>query len=280
MKRLVICLLAIAVIQLPACVSKKKFNAQVAKYDSLKIDNEKNKTLLASCLNDKENQSKRVTSLETELADAKAKGGAMLSQLSDLSVISKEQAESIKRSLENISGKDAYIKDLQTAMARKDSLNMALVMNLKGSLKDVNDEDVNVRVEGSAVFINISDKMLFKSGSYEISSNASQVLGKVAQVLNGQPDMQFMVEGHTDNKPIKTPVIKDNWDLSAMRASAVVRVLQKNYKIDPSRMIAAARSEYVPIAANNTIEGRTTNRRIRIVILPQLDQFFKLMEKK
>lgn len=280
MKRLMICLLAVGIIQLPACVSKKKFNAQVAKYDSLKIDNEKNKTLLASCLNDKENHAKRVSDLETELADEKTKGGAMLNQLSDLSVLSKEQAESIKRSLENISGKDAYIKDLQTAMARKDSLNMALVMNLKGSLKDVNDEDVNIRVEGSAVFINISDKMLFKSGSYEISSNANAVLGKVAQVLNGQPDMQFMVEGHTDNKPISTGLIKDNWDLSAMRASAVVRALQKNYKIDPSRMIAAARSQYVPIASNDNVQGRATNRRIRIVILPQLDQFFKLMEKK
>ncbi|MEO8148816.1 MAG: OmpA family protein [Bacteroidia bacterium] len=281
MKKILIpVLMIVALANLSSCVTKKKFNSQVAKYDSLKIDNEKNKTLLASCLNDKDRQANRVTTLEAELAETKARSNAMLNQLSDLSVISKEQSESIKKSLENISSKDAYIKDLHVAMARKDSLNMALIMNLKGSLKDVNDEDVNVRVEGSAVFINISDKMLFKSGSYDIMPRAKEVLGKVADVLKGQPDMQFMVEGHTDNKPIKTATIKDNWDLSALRANAVVRVLQKDYKVDPSRMISAARSEYVSIAPNDTPEGRATNRRTRIVILPQLDQFFKLLEPK
>jgi chemotaxis protein MotB len=281
MKKILIPVLAIIVLaNLSSCVTKKKFNSQVAKYDSLKIDNEKNKTLLAACLNDKDQAAKHISTLESELAETKAKSNAMLNQLSDMSVISKEQSESIRKSLENINSKDAYIQNLQVEMARKDSLNMALVMNLKGSLKNVNDEDVNIKVEGSAVFINISDKMLFKSGSYELSPRAKDVLSKVADVLKGQPDMQFMVEGHTDNKPIKTATIKDNWDLSAMRANAVVRVLQKDYKVDPSRMIAAARSEYVSIASNDTPEGRATNRRTRIVILPQLDQFFKLLEPK
>lgn len=281
MKRILIPFAVLAVLaSLNSCVSKKKFKNQVAMYDSVRTENEKNKTLLAACINDKDAASKRLTTLETELADTKAKSNTMLNQLSDLSVISKEQSESIKKSLENINAKDAYIKDLQVAMARKDSLNMALVMNLKGSLKDVNDDDVNIKVEGSAVFINISDKMLFKSGSYEITPGAKNVLSKVAEVLNGQPDMQFMVEGHTDNKPISTAAIKDNWDLSALRASAIVRVLQKTYKIDPARMIAAARSEYAPVTSNDTPEGRSKNRRTRIVILPQLDQFFKLLEPK
>jgi chemotaxis protein MotB len=153
-------------------------------------------------------------------------------------------------------------------------------MNLKGALKDVNDTDVNVKVEGSVVFISISDKMLFKSGSYEITPRAKEVLGKVADVLRAQPDMQFMVEGHTDNKAFHSAVLKDNWDLSVLRSTAVVRVLQKTYKIDPSHIIAAGRSEYVSVASNDTPEGRSSNRRTRIMILPQLDQFFKLMEKK
>jgi chemotaxis protein MotB len=122
--------------------------------------------------------------------------------------------------------------------------------------------------------------MLFKSGSYEITPRAKDVLGKVADVINAQPDVQFMVEGHTDNKSIATATIRDNWDLSVMRSASVVRALQKQYGVDPSRMIAAGRSEYVPVASNDTPEGRSTNRRTRIVILPQLDQFFKLMEPK
>jgi chemotaxis protein MotB len=170
--------------------------------------------------------------------------------------------------------------DLQKEMSRKDSLNMALVLNLKGALKDVNDEDVQIKVEGSAVFISISDKMLFKSGSYQITPRAKEVLGKVADVIKAQPQIQFMVEGHTDNKPISTANIKDNWDLSVLRSTAVVRVLQKNYGVDPTRMIAAGRSEYIPLTSNDNTDGRSLNRRTRIVILPQLDQFFKLLEPK
>lgn len=157
---------------------------------------------------------------------------------------------------------------------------MSLVLNLKGALGDVNDTDVQVKVEGSAVLINLSDKMLFKSGSYEITSGAKEVLGKVAAVVKAQPDIQFMVEGHTDNKAINTGIIKDNWDLSVLRSTAVVRVLQKTYGVDPARMIAAGRGEYVSLVSNDSPEGRATNRRTRIVILPQLDQFFKLMEPK
>ena len=157
---------------------------------------------------------------------------------------------------------------------------MALVMNLKGALKDINDQDIEVKVEGSAVFISISDKLLFKSGSYDISTKANDVLGKVALVMKSQPDIQFMVEGHTDNNPIKTTSIKDNWDLSVLRATSVVRSLQNNHGIDPKRMIAAGRSEFIPVASNEGDANKALNRRTRIVILPQLDQFFKLIESK
>lgn len=262
------------------CVSRKKYNAQVEQYGQLKANFDTTESNLQRCLAEKNQNAEEVSKLQKELSDLKSNSTTMLKQLSDMSVINATQAESIRKSLENINSKDAYIKDLQVAMSRKDSLNMALVLNLKGALKDVNDEDVNINVEGSAVFISISDKMLFRSGSYDIMPRAKEVLGKVAEVIKAQPDVSFMVEGHTDNKAISTAVIRDNWDLSVLRATAVVRVLQKSYGVDPSRMIAAGRSQYVPVAGNETSAGRSQNRRTRIVILPQLDQFFKLMEPK
>jgi chemotaxis protein MotB len=204
----------------------------------------------------------------------------VLSQLKDLSVLSATQAESVKKSLENIGSKDAYIQDLQSAMARKDSLNMALVMNLKSALTDVNDKDVNIQVEKGVVFISISDKLLFKSGSSTVSEGAMSVLGKVSQVLNANPTLDILVEGHTDSVPIKNSCVIDNWDLSAKRATSVTRILQNDYKIDPIRMTAGGKGEYSPLVSNDTQEGRASNRRTRIVILPQLDQFFKLLEKK
>jgi chemotaxis protein MotB len=279
MKKVTI-LFVMAVYFMTGCVTKKKFNVQVSKYDSLKTSFDKVDLMLSDCAEDTKKKQSRIKELEDELASAKKSSSVMLQQLSDMSVISASQAESIKKSLENINAKEGYIRNLQTELSRKDSLNMALVLNLKGALKDVNDDDININVEGSAVFISISDKMLFKSGSYEITPRAKEVLGKVADVIKAQPDVQFMVEGHTDNKSIATTTIRDNWDLSVMRSASVVRTLQKQYGVDPSRMIAAGRSEYVPVASNGTPEGRSTNRRTRIVILPQLDQFFKLMEPK
>jgi chemotaxis protein MotB len=129
------------------------------------------------------------------------------------------------------------------------------------------------------VFISISDKMLFKTGSYDVSDRAMEVLGKVAQVLNNQPNIEFMVEGHTDNVPIRNSCIQDNWDLSVKRATSVVRILQNQVKIDPKRLTAGGRGEYLPLQGNDTAAGKSANRRTRIVVLPQLDQFFQLLEE-
>jgi chemotaxis protein MotB len=198
-----------------------------------------------------------------------------------MSVISASQAESIKKSLDNIGAKDSYIQTLQQQMARKDSLNMVLVMNLKGAVGNLDDKDINIKVDKGVVYIDISDKLLFKSGKFEVTDQAKTVLGKVAAVLQNQQDIEFMVEGHTDNVPYKGGgVLLDNWDLSVKRATAVVRILQKQYGLDPAKMAAAGRSEYKPVADNSTPEGKAANRRTRIVILPQLDQFFKLLEPK
>ena len=139
---------------------------------------------------------------------------------------------------------------------------------------------MNIKVDKGVVFIDISDKLLFRSGSYVINDKAKEVLGKVAQVLKNQPELEYMVEGHTDNLSYSKGVLADNWDLSVKRATSVVRVLQKQYGIAPAQLTAAGRSEYVPVADNNSAEGRAANRRTRIVVLPQLDQFFKLLEPK
>lgn len=271
-----------------SCVSSKKFKKAQADYVILQTENSKLQADLASCNNDKAELNRQKSGLETEIANLnkqidflKQNNTQALKQLEDLSVISASQAESIKKSMENIGAKDNYIQTLQQQMARKDSLNMALVMNLKGAVGNLDDQDINIKVDKGVVYIDISDKLLFKSGKYEVTDQAKTVLGKVAAVLKNQPDIEFMVEGHTDNVPYRGggPLL-DNWDLSVKRATAVVRILQNQYGLDPAKMAAAGRGEYRPIADNTTPEGKSTNRRTRIVILPQLDQFFKLLEPK
>jgi len=194
-------------------------------------------------------------------------------------VLSSKQAESVKQSLESMSKKDAYIMNLQSAITRKDSLNLILVSNLKSSLRDVNDKDINIKVEKGVVYVDISDKLLFNSGKYAVTDNARSVLGKVAQVLNAHPDIDVIVEGHTDNVPMHNACIDDNWDLSVKRATSVVRILENQYKIAPSRMTAAGKSKFDQVASDDSENGRALNRRTRIIIMPQLDQFFKLMTK-
>jgi len=283
---------AISAIILLSCVSSKKYKKSQADYAALQTKYDKTQADLQSSLNEcntaKADLSRQKSSLESENANLKSQVDLLkqnntqaLKQLEDMSVISASQAESIKKSMDNIGAKDNYIQTLQQQMARKDSLNMQLVMNLKGAIGNLDDKDINIKVDKGVVYIDISDKLLFKSGKYEVTDQAKTVLGKVAAVLQNQPDIEFMVEGHTDNVPYKGGgQLVDNWDLSVKRATAVVRILQKEYGLDPAKMAAAGRSEYKPVAENSTPEGKAANRRTRIVILPQLDQFFKLLEKK
>jgi len=271
-----------------SCVSKKAMKTEKVRYETLQGEYNTLQSQLKDCNDLSAENQKKMASLNTDLenlrkenAFLKENNNQALKQLENLSVISSSQAESIKKSLDNMGSKDAYIQTLQSELNRKDSLNMALVMNLKGAIGNLDDKDINIKVDKGVVYIDISDKMLFKSGSYDITDRASEVLGKVALVLKNQPDIEFMVEGHTDNVAIKPGgVLVDNWDLSVKRATAVVRILQKQYGLNPAKMAAAGRGEYMPITDNSTTEGRATNRRTRIVILPQLDQFFKLLETK
>ena len=282
-----IALIGVVPIMLFSCVSNKKFKALQSKYDSLNksygslqndLNNCNGKT--ADLTRAKSDCDAQVAALNKQVAFLKENNTQALKQLEDMSIISSDQAQSIRQSLANIGAKDAYIQTLQQAMAHKDSLNMALVQNLKGAIGNLNDQDINVKVDKDVVYIDISDKLLFASGKYNVTARAQEVLGKVAAVLKAQPNIEFMVEGHTDNKPYRHGDLLDNWDLSVKRATAVIRILQNKYGLEPAKMAAAGRGEYLPVADNGTAEGRQLNRRTRIVILPQLDQFFKLLEKK
>jgi chemotaxis protein MotB len=293
MKKKILLPLLISVL-LFSCVSSKKYKEAQNQYAQLQTKYTQIKGDLGNCNdakndlarqksnfeNDNANLNNRISDLNKQIDFLKENNTSALKQLQDLSVITSAQAESIKKSMENIGAKDTYIQTLQQQMAHKDSLNMALVMNLKGAIGNMDDQDINIKVDKGVVYIDISDKLLFKSGRYEVTDKAKVVLGKVAEVLKNQPDIEFMVEGHTDNVPYRSGVLLDNWDLSVKRATSVVRILQNEYGLDPAKMAAAGRSEYKPLTTNDTSEGRAANRRTRIVILPQLDQFFKLLEPK
>ncbi|HZZ74963.1 MAG TPA: OmpA family protein, partial [Puia sp.] len=291
MKLRYILLFSVSSLLMFSCVSTKKFKEMQAKmqarFDSLSAEYAKLQGELKTCNDQTASLTSKNTGLQGQIDELnkqvtflKENNTQALKSLEDMSVISGSQAESIRKSLENLGSKDAYIRDLQSAMAHKDSMNMALVMNLKGAVGTANDSDVNIKIEKGVVFIDISDKMLFNSGSYTVSKNAKGVLAKVAAVLKNQPDVEFMVEGNTDNKPFRSGVLMDNWDLSVKRATSVVRILDKTYGIPPAKMTAAGRGEYVPLMPNDTKDGRASNRRTRIVILPLLDQFFNLLETK
>ncbi len=262
---------------LSSCVAKKKFVELQGIRDELKSKSENCDKELAKAQASLSEQSSKVKDLEDQVDYLKKTNTNLLDRLADLSVISQSGAESIKKSLDAINEQSKYIKDLNRNINMKDSLNLALVTNLKRSLSDVNDQDVQVEVKKGVVYISLSDKMLFKSGSAKINATAEGVLGKIAKVINDHSDLDILVEGHTDTVPIKTDCLDDNWDLSVMRSTAIVRMLQTKYNVAPNRMTAGGRSQYVPKADNATAEGRGVNRRTEIIILPKLDQFFQLM---
>ena len=212
---------------------------------------------------------KEVEQLEGQVDYLQNTSSSLLDRMSDLSVVNKAGAESIQKSLESIGQQYSFIQDLTTKIQSKDSLNLALVMNLKRSLSDVNDEDVQVEVKGGVVYVSISDKLLFQSGSSRINEEAERVLEKLASVINDHNDLNILVEGHTDNVPIANSCVKDNWDLSVKRATSVVRTLQEDFYVSPERLTAAGRSEYLPKEDNTTEAGRSINRRTEIIITPQ-----------
>ncbi|WP_108867160.1 OmpA/MotB family protein [Aquimarina aquimarini] len=265
-------------ILLSSCVSQKKFSDLEAQQKKTQDLLNSATVKLNSCLEEKASSTSQLKVLQDQVSNLKNQNSALLNNVGNLATLSTKEAENLEKSLESIKEKDLQIKTMQDAITKKDSVTLALVTSLKGALGNLADEDIQVNVEKGVVYVSISDKLLFKSGSYNVSARAREVLGKVAKVVNDKPDIEFLVEGHTDNVPIKNKVLLDNWDLSVKRATSVVRVLQKDFKVDPKRMTAAGRSYYIPISDNSSAANRAKNRRTRIVVLPKLDQFYNMIE--
>ncbi len=274
----------VVILALTSCVGQKKYNELQSNYgaceselqvmERAKTDADNSILVLETNLGNAES---KVNSLEQQLDYFRSTNTDLLARLSDLAVVSKTGAESIKKSLEALNEQNKYIKDLTSTMQRKDSLNLVLVMNLKRSLADFDDEDINIEVKKGVVYVSISDKMLFQSGSYQISNRAKEVIGKIASIVNDHNQLDILVEGHTDHVPIANECMVDNWDLSVKRATSIVRLMQTEFGVAPERMTAGGRSEYLPKATNETVAGRALNRRTEIVILPKLDEFFELL---
>jgi chemotaxis protein MotB len=287
----------LAVFTLSSCVSKKKFTSMEESYQQdLAVANKQlgecgvslNEYMnrVRACENDLKStrdklafRQEQIDDLKAQLEDVKRQRDKQLTQVGDLAVLTQTANENIKQTLNQLEKKDQYIHLIQAAKSKSDSLNLALAFNLKGVLKEgIEDRDIEIKVDKTVVFINLSDKMLYQSGSSNLTVKAHEVLRKIAKIIESRPDMEVMVEGYTDNVPIQTPCLQDNWDLSVKRATSVVRVLQEYYNVDPDRLIAAGRGQYNALASNDTEEGKATNRRTRIIIMPKINQFYDLLD--
>jgi len=278
MKKLSFLLLTAVIVS--SCVSKKDFVTLQSKHDQAKTELVNVKTNLQKCLIESEKEAAKVSSLTEQVKNLREDKKTALKQVENLTVLTQSSSDNIKNVISQLSEKDKYINGVRKAMTQKDSLNLAIKFHLTKNLTDgIQDNDIEVNVEKTVVFISISDKLLFKSGSYNVTDNAYTVLEKIAKVINGQPQMEVMVEGHTDATPIKRNIIQDNWDLSALRATSITRILQYKYGVKPERLIAAGRSQYVPLGPNDTAENKSKNRRTKIIIMPKLNQLFDLLEQ-
>lgn len=270
-------LIAILAVLLASCGTKKIAELEEKQKKTQQLLDDAT-VKLNSCLEEKASLTATSNALRDQNDMLRANNQELINNMGNLTTLTTKGAENLEKSLESLREKDLTIRKLQDAVTRRDSVNLALVQSLKGALGNLDDEDIEVSVEKGVVYVNISDKLLFSSGSTRVTSKAKEVLGKVATVVKAKPDFEFMVEGHTDTDPISTGAIKDNWDLSVLRATAIVRILQDEYGVEPARMTAAGRSEYVPVADNDSKDGKAKNRRTRIVVLPKVDQFYKMIE--
>ncbi len=267
-----------AMLILTACVSKKDYLALQEKQKETQDLLNTATVKLNSCLADQAAASARLEGLKEQLADMRRSNEALIKSSQDLTELTSKGAENLEKSLESLQERDLKITRLQDALNRKDSVTLAIVTSLKKEV-GINDPDIEVNVEKGVVFISIADKLLFKSGSYNVTTRATEVLEKVAKVINSKPNFEAMVESHTDNKSYSKPPLLDNWDLSVKRATSVVRVLE-SLGVNSQQLIAAGRSSYVPLVENDTAENRAKNRRTRIVVLPKIDQFYEMIEEE
>ncbi|MBS1534905.1 MAG: OmpA family protein [Bacteroidetes bacterium] len=272
MKRIVLALSVLGLLT-ASCGTKKKIAELEQKNKECQDLLNSTTVKLNMCLSEKESLSSQIEFLKKNNAD-------LINNVGNMTTLTHQGAQNIEKALETIKEKDLKISRMQDALTKKDSVTLALVTSLKSSV-GISDPDIEVNVEKGVVFISIADKLLFKSGSYMVSDRAKEVLAKVAKVINDKPTFECMVEGHTDNVPFTgNAVLLDNWDLSVKRATAIVRVLTKDLKVNPAQLIAAGRSEYIPLVANNTADNRSKNRRTRIVVMPKIDEFYEMIEKE
>lgn len=278
---------------LTSCVAKKKMTHLQLQYNDLKADLDRRGQLVDeftqkynNCEQQKvvlnktiDGKDELINSLRSSLAANQNMQTKQIEQVGNMAILNQKANDNINKTLDQLAKKEQYIAYLQKAKNKADSLNLALSANLKVTLNDgLADEDIDVKVDKTVVMINLSDKMLFTSGSYKISPNAYDVLGKIARIIKSRPELEVMVEGYTDNVAIKTAILDDNWDLSTKRSAAVVRLLQKTFAVDPNKLIAAGRGEFNALVTNDTPEGKSINRRTRIILMPKIDQFYDLLD--
>ena len=269
----VILFIVISAFTLTSCGSKKKIAELEQKNKECQDLFNSTTVKLNLCLSEKDALSKQNDYLKQNNSD-------LINNSKELTVLTTKGAQNLEKSLESLKEKDLKINRLQDALTKKDSVTLALVTSLKSSV-GISDPDIEVNVEKGVVFISIADKLLFKSGSYVVSEKAKEVLAKVAKVINSRPTFECMVEGHTDNVPFTGNAnLIDNWDLSVKRSTSIVRVLINDLGVKPSQLIAAGRSEFIPLVDNNTADNRAKNRRTRIVVLPKIDEFYDMIEKE
>jgi len=265
--------LSIVALTLTSCGTKKKIAALEAQNKECQDLLNSTTVKLNLCMSEKDALSKQNDYLKQNNTD-------LINNSKELTVLTTKGAQNLEKSLESLKEKDLKISRLQDAITKKDSVTLALVTSLKSSV-GIADPDIEVNVDKGVVFISIADKLLFKSGSYTVSDRAKEVLAKVAKVVNSRPTFECMVEGHTDSVPFTgNAILLDNWDLSVKRSTAIVRVLTKDLGVNPAQLIAAGRSEFIPLVENDTADNRAINRRTRIVVLPKIDEFYDMIEKE
>lgn len=269
-----------------SCVSKKQFTNLETYYNRLQTEQKDlQRNYQESQLQLAESRT-RVASLEERLAEARKNNEdlraayAEMQGLLNKSLLQNTQGNvNITKLVDEINSSNRFIQHLVQAKNRSDSLNIVMINNLTRSLTRDEMQDLDIKVLKGVVYISLDDRMLYRSGGYEISTKAGEILSKIAKIIMDYKDYSVLVEGNTDTDPISRPNIRNNWDLSALRASSVVQALQNNYGVDPKRLTAAGRGEYNPVATNSTAEGKALNRRTQIIITPELNQFMELIDQ-
>lgn len=279
MKQNLLLFATLAFLTTSGCVSQKKYKQLQSSHNSLQQKARELNAKNQECQAELSAAQARASSLDDRLAAERSNLAALQAALDKCLTSTSQGNVNISKLVDEIKSSNQYIQHLINAKNKSDSLNIVLTNNLTRSLSREELQDVDVQVLKGVVYISLSDNMLYQSGSYEISEQASETLSKIAKIIKDYRDYEVLIEGNTDNVPISRPNIRNNWDLSTLRASSVVQALQNNHGVDPKRLTAGGRGEYNPIANNATESGKARNRRTQIIITPKLDQFMELIEQ-